>query len=662
VTANALQDPALALVGSPEEFTRGCRDDVARAKAGAERLAAMRPPHDREAALAAYDEIFGSLAEAGARASLARNVHPDPRLREIAEACEQEVEAAATELSLDPRLYAALRELDLEGLDPVSRHLAEKALRDFRRAGVDRDEATRVRVKALREELVRIGQEFGRNIKDDVRALPLDPADLEGLPEDFRRAHPPGDDGKVTLTTDNTDYVPFVTYATSGRAREALWRLYRLRGHPRNLETLSRLLARRAELAQLLGYPSWAAYATEDKMIGSAEAAAELVAKVTAASGGRMQRDYAQLLERARQDDPSADRVQAWDSAFLQERVKAERYGFDSREARPYFEYGRVKEGVLALAGRIFGVSFLRVADAPRWHGEVEVYDVLEGERVLGRVYLDMHPRDGKYKHYAQFTLSSGVEGRRLPQGVLVCNFPRPPPPQPLRGEGREGGETPALLEHGDVRTFLHELGHLMHHVLGGHTRYATQSGVATEWDFVEAPSQMLEEWVWDAESLGSFARHVETGEPIPVELVRRMRAADDYGKGLWVRQQMFYASVSLELHRRDPAGLDTTRLVAELQERYTPFRHVEGTFFQASFGHLDGYSAIYYTYMWSLVIAKDLFAVFRGEGMNDPGPAGRYRKAILEPGGSRPAAELVRTFLGRPFSFEAFGAWLDAA
>jgi thimet oligopeptidase len=677
-------EAVLALVGTPESFTRSCRDDVVRARAEADRLAAMSESRDREAALASYDAIFGALSEAASRASLARNVHPDPRLREVAEAAEQEVDAAATELSLDPRLYDAMRALDLTGLDPASRHLAEKALRDFRRAGVDRDDATRARVKALRDELVRIGQEFGRNIKDDVRTLALDPAELDGLPEDFRRSHAPAADGKVALTTDNTDYVPFVTYAKSGRAREALWRLYRLRGHPKNLEVLSRLLARRAELAHLLGYPSWASYITEDKMIGSDAAAADLIAKVTAASAGRLERDHAQLVEMKNQIaereraegagplappsspagmpvplpappssavllPPPPSSIDGWDSAYLQERVKAERYGFDAREVRPYFEYRRVKDGVLALAGRIFGVSFLPVTDAPVWHPEVEAYDVVEGARALGRVYLDMHPREGKYKHYAQFTLASGVAGKRLPEGVLVCNFPRP-------------GEGPALLEHGDVRTFLHELGHLMHHVLGGHTRFATQSGVATEWDFVEAPSQMLEEWVWDPESLGAFARHVETGAPIPAEMVRRMRAADEYGKGLWVRQQMFYAAVSLELHRRDPAALDTTRLVAELQERYTPFRHVEGTCFQASFGHLDGYSAIYYTYMWSLVIAKDLFGVFHGEGMNDPRPAARYRRAVLEPGGSRPAAALVQDFLGRPFSFDAFTGWLEAA
>jgi thimet oligopeptidase len=216
-------------------------------------------------------------------------------------------------------------------------------------------------------------------------------------------------------------------------------------------------------------------------------------------------------------------------------------------------------------------------------------------------------------------------------------------------------------MEHSDVRTLFHEFGHLLHHVLGGHTRWTAHSGVATEWDFVEAPSQMLEEWVWDPAVLARFARHVDGGAPLPAELVSRMKAADEYGKGLMVRQQMFYAATSLELHRRDPEGLDTTALVAELQERYTPFRHVEGTYFQESFGHLDGYSAIYYTYMWSLVIAKDLFGPFQAKGLLDPEPARRYRRAVLEPGGSRPAAQLVEAFLGRPHGFEAYEAWLNA-
>jgi thimet oligopeptidase len=309
-----------------------------------------------------------------------------------------------------------------------------------------------------------------------------------------------------------------------------------------------------------------------------------------------------------------------------------------------------VKQGVLDVTARLFGIAYRPVpaAEAPSWHPEVESWDVVEGERLLGRIHLDMHPRPGKYKHYAQFTLANGQAGRRLPEGVLVCNFPRP-------------GAEPALLEHGDVRTFFHEFGHLLHHVLGGHTRWSAHAGVATEWDFVEAPSQLLEEWVWDPAVLAGFAREVTSGAPIPPELVARMKAADQYGKGLQVRQQMFYAALSLELHRRDPATLEPGRVAAELRERYTPFRHVEGTFMHLSFGHLDGYSALYYTYMWSLVIAKDLFTAFRREGLFGPA-ALRYRRTVLEPGGSRPAADLVRDFLGREPGFEAFAAWLDEA
>ena len=650
MTSTLQPDAAAALTGGPEQLAAGCRADLLRARAGAEALK-VALPRDAAATLAAFDAAFSALAEAGSRASLARNVHPDGAVRDAAEACEQEVAALATELSLDRGLYDVLSRLDPVGLDETARFFLEKSLRDFRRGGVDKDDATRARIQALQEELVRIGQEFGRNIRDDVRRLELAPAALAGLPEDWRRAHPPGQDGLVSVTTDATDYVPFMTYARSEEARAGLWRLYRLRGHPRNLEVLSRMLSRRAELAALLGHPTWASYVTEDKMIGSQRAAAEFIEKITALSGARMEREYAQLLARKRADVPGAERVEPWDSTWLQERIKAEQYGFDSQSVRPYLEYGRVRDGVLDVTGRLLGVAYRRVAAAPAWHPDVESFDVVdrEGGLPLGRIHLDMHPRPGKYKHFAQFTLASGVAGVRLPEGVLVCNFPQPRP------------GAPALLEHGEVRTFFHEFGHLLHHVLGGHTRFAAHSGVATEWDFVEAPSQMLEEWIWDPEVLASFARHLDTGEPIPSALVARMKAADEYGKGLQVRQQMFYAAVSLELHRRPPEGLDTTALVAELQRRYTPFRHVDGTYFHESFGHLDGYSAIYYTYMWSLVIAKDLFGRFREAGLLDQATARRYRRAVLEPGGSRPAAALVEAFLGRPSGFEAYRAWLEA-
>jgi thimet oligopeptidase len=222
---------------------------------------------------------------------------------------------------------------------------------------------------------------------------------------------------------------------------------------------------------------------------------------------------------------------------------------------------------------------------------------------------------------------------------VLVCNFSR------------------GVMEHSDVVTLFHEFGHLVHHVLGGRQHYVRFSGVATEWDFVEAPSQMLEEWAWDADVLQTFAVN-EDGTPIPAELVRRMRAAKEFGKGLFVRTQIFYTAVSYLLHRDRPAN--HTLAVREIQARYDLVDHIGGTHFQAAFGHLAGYTSAYYTYLWSLVIAKDLFSAFDPADLFDPAIAHRYRDRILVPGGSRDAADLVTDFLDRPFSFEAFAAWLD--
>jgi len=649
---------AKILTESPDAFLAASRADMERARRAIASLRQMTAPRDPVIALEAYDEAIAALGDAAARASVCRNAHPDLAMRDAAETCERELDALMTEISLDRNVYDALSSIDLDEVDAATRHYVEKTLREMRRSGVDRDEETRAKVRALRDELLRIGQEFGNHIKEDVRRAHLDPKELDGLPADYVATHPVGPDGKVVITTDNTDYVPFVTYAKSARAREELWRIYRLRAHPANLEVLDRLLQRRHELATLLGYPSWAAYATEDKMIGTAEAASAFIERVAAASGARAERDYRTLLEQKRKDVPDAERVESWDSLYYQELVGNAQYGFDSQAMRPYFEYRRVKEGVLATTASLFGITYRTVPDAPRWHHEVEVFDVVDGAAgdgpVLGRIYLDMHPRDGKYKHYAQFTLVNGVRGKRLPEGVLMCNFPRPP----ATADG-----APALMEHDGVRTFFHEFGHLLHHVLGGHTRWAGLSGVATEWDFVEAPSQMLEEWVWDVPTLQSFARHVETGEAIPAELVRKARAADEYGKGLWVRQQMFYAALSLEYHRRVPGTFDTTALMAELQSKLTPFRYVDGSYFHESFGHLDGYSALYYTYMWSLVIAKDLFAAFGPDVSTARAreAARLYRERILEPGGSKPAAALVTDFLGRPYNERAYEEWLNA-
>ena len=356
-------DAARVLTTTPEALLDACRADMARAKERVAELHALAAGHDPLGALQAYDDAMAALGDAAARASVCRNAHPAQPMRDAADQCEQEVDALATELSLDRRIYDALALIDPANSDGATRYLLHKSLRDLRRAGVDKDDLTRGRVRKLREELLKIGQEFGKNIKDDVRTLSIDAAELDGLPDDFKSTHKPGRDGKITITTDNTDYIPFITYAKSASAREALWRLYRLRGHPKNLEVLQRMLEKRWELAQLLGYANWAAYATEDKMIGSERHATEFIARIAAASEKRARRDYEQLLARKRVDTPAAKDVSAWDSAFYQERVMAENYGFDSQAIRPYFEYNRVKQGILDITARMFGITYRRVTN-----------------------------------------------------------------------------------------------------------------------------------------------------------------------------------------------------------------------------------------------------------------------------------------------------------
>jgi thimet oligopeptidase len=308
---------------------------------------------------------------------------------------------------------------------------------------------------------------------------------------------------------------------------------------------------------------------------------------------------------------------------------------------RRYFSFDQVRQGLLDVTGRLFGLTYERV-DAPTWHEDVTSYDVSLAGAEIGRIHLDLHPRANKFNHAAQFTLTDGVLGRQLPEGVLVCNFSR------------------GLMEHDDVVVLFHEFGHLIHHVLGGHQRWARFAGVATEWDFVEAPSQLLEEWAWDATVLEGFATD-EDGTPIPADLVARMRDAEDFAKGLHARTQMFYAALSYRMHQEPPAdGAAIAALSQRLQADYSMVAPLPDTHFHAAFGHLDGYSSAYYTYMWSLVIAKDLFSVFDRTDLYNVEIAARYRDRILAQGGRKDAADLVEDFLGRPFGFESFATWLE--
>ncbi|MEO6325881.1 MAG: M3 family metallopeptidase [Thermoanaerobaculia bacterium] len=635
---------------APEPYEERERERLRSADGIITRLLRAGSSRTIENTLEPFDDAMGEIDSVGSHAGLVANVHPDAPYRAAAERIGQEAQAAAARLGLNRALYDALASLDVSHEDAATRHYVEKTLRDFRLSGVTRDEATRQRVQELRDELVLIGQEFLRNIRSDRRTVTVhDASELAGLPADYIAQHAPAADGTITLTIDTPDSLPVLLYAENEELRKRMFMEYNNRAFPANDGVLARMLSLRHELAQLLGFPTWADFITADKMVKSAGNVAEFIDRIAEASRAAAEREFTRLLSCKRTVVPDAERIEAWESSFWSERLRRAEYDSDSQAVRPYFAYERVKNGLLRIAGDLFGVAFRRIEGAPVWHDSVELWEMHGESGLIGRFYLDMHPRSDKYNHAAAFPVQTGASGKRLPVATLVCNFP---------GGRSESG--PGFLQHSDVVTFFHEFGHLLHFLFGGHQRWIGVGGFATEHDFIEAPSQMLEEWTWDAGTLATFARHHETDETIPAALVQRMRQAHEFGKALGVRRQMLFARLSLSLHAEDPASLDVGARVESLTRLYQPFPFVPGTHFHTGFGHLEGYSAVYYTYMWSLVIAKDLFSAFSREDLLAPEVARRYRDLILAAGGSAPADVLVRRFLDRPFDFEAWERWLN--
>jgi thimet oligopeptidase len=597
-------------------------------------------PRDAVATLTLWNDANIALDNAFSLVSLVTQIHPDEAVRTLAEDREQEAHRLATDIGLDRDLYDVLAAVDDNGLDDDARRVLRLTLRDFHRSGVDRDDATRARLRELSERETVLAQEFSKNIRDDVRSIKVRPEQLDGLPADFVEGHPPGADGLVTITTDYPDVIPFRTFSADSAARRDLTYEFLNRAWPANDQILSELLTLRAEHAGLLGYDNWPDYDAEVKMVRTGAAIWSFIEQIATDAQESAERDYDVLLRRLRVDRPNASAVDGSDLQYYAELVSREQFGVDSQQVRQYFDFAKVRAGLLDVTGRLFGLEYNRV-DVATWHPDVAVYDVFGDDRQLGRIFLDLHPREGKYKHAAQFTVVSGIAGRQLPEGALVCNFPR------------------GLMEHTDVVTLFHEFGHLVHHVLAGRQAWARFSGVATEWDFVEAPSQMLEEWAWDPDVLQSFATDADD-RPIPTALAERMRDANDFGKGYFARTQMFYAALSYLVHVEKVD--DITELVKSLQNRFSLFRYQDGTHMHAAFGHLVGYTSAYYTYMWSLVIAKDLFSAFDRDDLFDTTTSYRYRDIVLAAGGSRDAADLVTAFLGRPYEFTAFIRWLETA
>lgn len=618
-----------------------------------ERLLAVSETRTPENTLRAYDDAVAELSAAGSQTALLDSVHPEKKIRDKAQALTQKVSEAGTLLALNQTVYRALDAMDIASADEATRHYVERTLLQYRLAGVDKDDATRAKIKELQDKATLLSLTFGRNVQEHVNRVDVkDVSELDGLPPDFIAAHPANEHGQITLTTDYPDYMPVMTFAKNAELRLKMFLAYNTRAYPANEGVLLNLLKIRREIANILGFDTWADLATADQMMGSAANMKAFLDDLDKATQSGAQREYAIVLEFARRENPNLVSIDADSRAYWYEQYRRTAYDFDSQSVRPYFPYQPVQKGVLETAERLFQVTFRPAEDADVWHESVSAWDVYDGFNKtggprIGRFYLDMHPREGKDKWFSAHPLIPGIAGRQVPEAALICNFPEP----------KEGN--PGLMQYSDVVTFFHEFGHLMHAILGGQQKWAGISGIATEGDFVEVPSQMLEEFFRDAKLLAGFARHYQTGEPIPAELVEKMNRAGAFGRADWVRTQLFYTTYSLDTHYEDPADLNLGILLQADYTKFLPYTWIDGNRMFASFTHLTGYSSNYYTYLYDKVIALDFFSQFDRQNLLEDSITARYRKTVLEAGGSVAGKSIVQNFLGREQSIEAFTRWI---
>jgi thimet oligopeptidase len=622
-------------------------DRLAAGQQAIDTLIAVKGPRTIENTLVPYDEAVRQNNSAGYFAGLMEQVHPDATFRDHATAMLTKASAAQTAISLNHDVYNALAALDLSMADAATRYYVQRQLLEFRLAGVDKDDATRARLKKLNDQATEEQSMFDRNISDGKKTIEADASELEGLPQDYIERHKPGADGKIVITTDYPDALPVFNFAKSDALRRRLNIAFSTRAYPKNQEVLTSLMKTRYEIATLLGFSNWADYNAADKMAVKGQTIADFIKEVDDASRPLAKREFDMLLAEKQKTHPGAREIWDYERSYLSELVRRSKYDFDSQSVRPYFPFMQVKQGILDAAADLFHVSFQQEQDVPSWDPSVETWIVIDRGKAIGRFYLDMHPRPGKYSHAEMAPVLDGIRGKQLPEAILVCNFPVPT------------ASDPGLMDYGDVETFFHEFGHLMHHILGGQQQWAGVGAFSTESDFGEAPSQMLEEWIRSPQVLVKFARHYKTGETIPAELVARANRAAAFGRGFWVARQNSFSAISYEIYKTKPENVDLDKVILDDNRKYTLFTPLPETHMWASFVHLGGYSSAYYTYLWDKVIAEDFFLQFDRKNLLAGDAPMRYRRIVLEPGGSMSANDLVRNFLGRPQNMVALQHWM---
>lgn len=600
----------------------------------------------------AYDHALDKFNTMWGTIYLMANSHPDDATREAANNANIAFSKYGNKLGLDENLYRSFKEYsnsqEAKLLVGYKKKFLKESIRDFERNGFALSKEKRDELQVIQDRLSIISNNFSKNISEYQDFLIVTEDEIKGLDEDYKKARKQ-EDGTYKIDLSYPSYRPFMRLSTSESARKELSYKYLNRAADNNLVVLEKMALNRLQLANHLGYDTFAEYILETRMAKNPQTVwsfeNSLIEKVR--EKGKSDFEEVLAIKREKTGNDTVSIVNGWEYGFYSNILRIEKYQVDAEKVKQYFELNNVLDGLFQITQSLFGVEYKQVNNASVWQKDVTMYEVIDDGNVIGRFYLDLYPRKNKYGHAACFGIQKGMatnNGYQIPTAALECNFPEPT------------DDVPSLMSHSQVGTFFHEFGHVLHNMLT-RAELSNFSGTSVSRDFVEAPSQIFENWTWDYKALKLFAKHYETDEVLPKELFDKMVAAKNVGSGVGALSQIFYGKIDMTIHDKyNPnEARTTTDIVRELQDTilFTPFR--KGTHFQAAFGHLNGYAASYYGYLWSKVYAQDMYSIFEKDGILNPEVGKRYRDYILAPGANKEPMQLVKKFLGRDPNPDAF-------
>ena len=643
---------------TPEAIEAAMKNAIAKANASLDRIGAQDPSKvSFKNTVVALDDVTYEASLAANRATLIKETNTNPAMRTAAENAVKAFQDWAVGVDYREDVYKAIKAFadthpKLSGEDEK---LLKETLRDYRRAGLELRPEQRKEVEELRKELSKLGTDFDTNIVKSNAPVMFSKADLDGLPESFFAS--PGikisDDVYTVMANVTWQFNTVQENAKNEATRKQLYVIRETLAKDTNVPLLNQMLALRNEIALRLGYKSWDDYQTEVKMAKTGMNAEKYINDLVAGIQPKFDSEVAELqkLKATDTNDPNA-KIMVWDWRYYSNQLNKQKYAVDKEALRTYFPFQKVLDGMFNIYQSIFGLKFEKIVAPYKWFDDLQLYlvaDSATGEP-LGMFYLDMFPREGKFNHFAQFDI---ISGKLLPNGkyqrptvALLCNFPP------------ASGDAPSLMTHQDVETLFHEFGHALHSIVT-RAKYGRFAGTHVPGDFVEAPSQMLQNWVWDKKVLDTFAAdYRDPSKKIPADIVKKLNDAKLANAGVLYRRQFAFASLDLALHDPHPEEMpyDSVAISNPILEKV--FLPIDpSTTFVSYFGHLNGYDAGYYGYAWADAIAADMATVFEKakDGYLDKQAGMKLRREIYEPGDSRDVNESIEKFLGRKQSIEPF-------